>query len=111
MKIRNLISFVSLGLSLGATIPAFAEPFFSTGNTGPALNNAVPVLLASRDGDNNEARGNGRDQADRRSNGDSGRQQYEGRRDERQGRFGYGFERRQERDQRQPNNGRDRQQN
>ncbi len=109
MKIRNLISFVSLGLSLGATIPAFADPSF---NTSPALNNAVQVLLASRDGDN-EARGNGRDQADRRSNGDSGRQQNEGRRDERQGRFGYGFERRQEHDQRQPNNGngRDRQQN
>lgn len=110
MKIRNLISFVSLGLSLGATIPAFAEPFFSTGNTGPALNSAVPVLLASRDGDN-EARGNGRDRADRRSDGDSGRQPNGAQRDERQGRFGYGFERRQERDQRQPNNGRDRQQN
>ncbi len=107
MKIRNLISFVSLGLSLGATIPAFADPSF---NTSPALNNAVQVLLVSRDGDN-EARGNGRDRADRRSDGDSGRQQNEGRRDERQGRFGYGFERRQEHDQRQPNNGRDRQQN
>ncbi|GBL47282.1 hypothetical protein SFMTTN_3116 [Sulfuriferula multivorans] len=107
MKIRNLIAFVSLGLSLGATMPAFADTSF---NTGPALNNAAQVLLASRDGDN-EARGNGRDQADRRSNGDSGRLQYEGRRDERQGRFGYGFERRQEHDQRQPNNGRDRQQN
>lgn len=107
MKIRNLISFVSLGLCLGAAIPAFAEPAF---NSGPTLNNAVQVLLASRDGDN-ESRGNGRDRADRRSDGDSGRQQNGAQRDEHQGRFGYGFERRQEHDQRQPNNGRDRQQN
>ena len=107
MKIRNLISFVSLGVCLGATIPALAEPAF---NSGPALNNAVPVLLASRDGDN-ESRDNGRDRADRRSNADNGRQQNEVQRDERQGRFGYGFERRQKHDQRAPDNGQDGQQN
>ncbi|BBP03261.1 hypothetical protein TPL01_06860 [Sulfuriferula plumbiphila] len=107
MKIRNLIPVVSLGLGLGGVAPAFAAPAFYL---GPALDHATPLLLASRDGDT-ESRGNGRDRAGQRGDGDNRRQQNEVRRDERQGGFGYGFERRQERGERPANDGRDRQQN
>ncbi len=107
MKIRNLIPIVSIGLGLGGAAPAFAEPVF---NTSPALDRAAPLLLASRDGDA-ESRGNSQDRAGQRGGGDHRRQQNEVRRDERQGGFGYGFERRQERGARPANDGRDRQQN
>lgn len=107
MKIRNLIPIVCLGLGLGGVAPAFAAPAFYI---SPALDHATPLLLAGRD-ENPESRGNGRDRAGQRGDGDNRRQPNEVRRDERQGGFGYGFERRQERGERPANNGRDRQQN
>ncbi|MHB1246940.1 MAG: hypothetical protein ACYCZH_10880 [Sulfuriferula sp.] len=105
MKIRNLIPIVSFGIFLGSVTPVFAEPAF---NVIPAMNNAMPLLLASRD-DGNDARDNGRDRAEQRGDGGNRRQQNEVRRDDRPGRFGYGFERRQERDQQTGNDGRGRQ--
>lgn len=107
MKIRSLIPIVSLGLGLAGVAPAFAAPAFYL---GPALEHGAPLSLASRDGDT-EFRGNGRDRAGQRGDGEHRRQPNEVRREERQGGFGYGFERRQERGERPANNGRDRQQN
>ncbi|HUW28568.1 MAG TPA: hypothetical protein VMV97_08150 [Sulfuriferula sp.] len=105
MKIRNLIPIVSIGLSLGGVAPAFAAPAFYV---SPGLDHATPMMLVSRDGDA-ETRGNGRDRAAQRSDGNNRSQANEGRRDERQGSFGYGFERRQERGERPANNSRGRQ--
>ncbi|MHB1174240.1 MAG: hypothetical protein ACYCZJ_03865 [Sulfuriferula sp.] len=105
MKIRNLIPIVFFGIFLGSVAPVFAEPAF---NIIPAMNNVMPLLLASRD-DGNDARDNGRDRAEQRGDGGNRRQQNEVRRDDRPGRFGYGFERRQERGQQTGNDGRGRQ--
>jgi len=105
MKIRIFIPIVSFGIFLGGVAPVFAEPAF---NAMPAINNAMPLLLASRD-DGNDARNNGRDRTEQRGDGGNRGQQNEVRRDDRPGRFGYGFERRQERDQQSGNDGRGRQ--
>lgn len=103
MKIRSLIPIVSFGILLGSVSSAFAhQPAF---NLLPAINNAAPFQLASRD-DGNEARGNERDRADQGSDGRNNRQQNDVRHDDRPGRFGYGFERRKEHDRQTDDRGR-----
>lgn len=91
MKLLAVIPMVALGFYLAGIAPAFAEPLR---NLDAAWQNAPSILLASRDPER-ELRGNGRDRTQERDRGER-RQQYETRRGEPAGRFGYGFERRQE---------------
>lgn len=99
MKLRTAISIAALGLCLGGVAPAFAEP---ARNFDVTVHNSAPLLLASRNAErvDPEFRGNERDRAESRGNGDNRRQQNETQRDERASGFGYGFERRQERGER-----------
>jgi hypothetical protein len=91
MKFRTLAQFGVITLCLGSIAPALAAPVWAQPGIG-AFN--APLLLARRD----DGRGD-QNRAERRDNtGDNRRQQSgEARRDQRQEGFGYGYERRQER--------------
>jgi hypothetical protein len=91
MKFRTLIQFGVIALCFGSMTPASAAPVWDQPAIG-AFN--APLLLANR-GDSRD----NRQRAERRDNGGDNRRQSDGeaRRDQRQEGFGYGYERRQER--------------
>ena len=91
MKLRTLAHFGVIALCLGSLTPAFAAPVWVQAAVSAA---DAPLLLASRD----DGRGD-QNRAERRDTaGDNRKQQgSEARRDQRQEGFGYGYERRQER--------------
>lgn len=91
MKLRTLAHFGAIALCLGSTAPALAAPVWVQPPIGAV---DAPLLLASRDDGRGDQNG-----AERRDNaGDNRKQQgSEARRDQRQEGFGYGYERRQER--------------
>ena len=91
MKFCTLAQFGVIALCLGSMAPALAAPVWIL----PALGAVdAPLRLASRD----DGRGD-QNRTERRDNaGDNRKQQGgEARRDQRQEGFGYGYERRQER--------------
>lgn len=96
MKLPTGISIAVLGLWLAGIVPAFAEPVrhFDVSSRNPGS-----LMLASRSPDR-QLRDDDREPAEWRGNGDARRQQRETQRSEPTGRFGYGFERRQERGER-----------
>lgn len=91
MKFRTLIQFGIIALCFGSMTPASAAPVWVQPPIG-AFN--APLLLANRDDGRDD-----RQRAERRDNGSDNRRQQggEARRDQRQEGFGYGYERRQER--------------
>lgn len=100
MTHHNLIRSAALGLCLGGVSPAYAGGLITD---LPAATAQAPMIMAARDGEPGY-RWNGREQIERQDRSEPRRdsevrrrQQSEAGRDDREGGFGYGYERRQER--------------